>query len=220
MNKCSVYRLGVVEYSKAYQIQHELVKKKLNESLQDVLLLLEHPPTITLGKSGKIENIVVEKTVLEKHNIALHFVDRGGDVTYHGPGQLVGYPIIDIEEENLTFHDYIHNLEQTIIDTLSVFGLKAYRKENYRGVWTDSGKIASIGIRIVKKITMHGFALNVNPNLNHFNFIIPCGLSNEHMTSIFEITQNRIPLDSIMDVYEENFSKIFKYELDYGTLLA
>jgi len=220
MDKCSVCRLGVVEYQKAYQIQSDLVENKLKEPSRDVLLLLEHPPTITLGKSGKIENIVVEKTVLEKHNIALYFVDRGGDATYHGPGQLVGYPIIDIEEKNITFHDYIYNLEQTIIDTLSAIGIKSYRRENYRGVWTDMGKIASIGIRVVKKVTMHGFALNVSTNLEHFSFIIPCGLSNERMTSVFEITQNHIPIDAIMRIYEENFSRIFKYELDYDALLA
>lgn len=220
MDKCSIYRLGILEYSKAYKLQRLFVEKRLNNQSSDALLLLEHPPTITLGKSGKLENIIVDKQTLEKNSIALHFVDRGGDVTYHGPGQLVGYPIIDLERKNMTFHEYIYNLEQTIIETLSMLGLNSYRKNNYRGVWTNDGKIASIGIRVIQTVTMHGFALNVNPKIEHFNFIIPCGLNNEHMTSIYEITRNNISLNTVMTLYETNFSKIFKYEVAYDTLMA
>ncbi|MEM3610160.1 MAG: lipoyl(octanoyl) transferase LipB [Candidatus Anstonellales archaeon] len=220
MDKCSIYRLGVLEYNKAYKLQRFFVEKCLNNQSNDVLLLLEHPPTITLGKSGKLENIIADKQTLEKNKIALHFVDRGGDVTYHGPGQLVGYPIIDLERKGITFHEYIYSLEQTIIETLSALGVDSHRKDNYRGVWTNNGKIASIGIRVIKKVTMHGFALNVNPKLEQFNFIIPCGLHNERMTSIYEITQNNVSLNTVMTVYEASFSKIFKCEVVYDTLMA
>ena len=215
MKTCSVYRLGLVEYSRAYELQRAFVDKRLNDKATDILLLLEHAPTITIGKSGKAENIIVPKEVLTENNIALHFTDRGGDVTYHGPGQLVGYPIIDLNELHMTFHDYIYNLEQTIIDTLKAFDINSFRKYNYRGVWTENGKIASIGVRVIKTVTMHGFALNINPNLQHFEFIIPCGIKNERMTSVFDIKKN-ISMVTVMGVYENSFSKIFGYKINHA----
>ena len=214
MRACSVYRLGLVEYSRAYELQRAFVDKRLNNKATDILLLLEHAPTITIGKSGKAENIIVPREVLTENNITLHFTDRGGDITYHGPGQLVGYPIIDLNELHMTFHDYIYNLEQTIMDTLKAFDIKSFRKDNYRGVWTENGKIASIGVRVIKTVTMHGFALNINPNLQHFKFIIPCGIKNERMTSVFDIKKN-ISMATVMGVYENSFSKIFEYEINH-----
>ncbi len=219
MKICNVYRLGLVEYYKAYELQRALVDKRLNKKVSDTLLLLEHTPTITIGKSGKTENIIVPKEILAENNISLHFTDRGGDATYHGPGQLVGYLILDLSELDMTFHEYIYNLEQTIIDTLKVFDIESFRKDNYRGVWTKNGKIASIGIRIIKTVTMHGFALNVNPNLQHFKFIIPCGIKNERMTSFIDLDKDA-PMIEVMDAYENSFSKIFKYEINHVTNLA
>ncbi len=219
MKICNAYRLGLVEYYKAYELQRALVDKRLNKKADDTLLLLEHTPTITIGKSGKTENIIVPKEILAENNIALHFTDRGGDATYHGPGQLVGYLILDLSEIHITFHDYIYNLEQTIIDTLKVFDIESYRKDNYRGVWTENGKIASIGIRVIKTVTMHGFALNVNPNLQHFKFIIPCGIKNERMTSFIDFNKCASMIE-VMNAYENSFSKIFEFEINHVTKLA
>jgi len=224
MKSCEIYRLGICPYDKAYSIQKETLEERVNNKRGDVLFLLEHPSTITIGKSGHIENVVVSKEKLRENNIKLYFIDRGGDVTYHGPGQLIGYPIIDLEAANLNFHEFIFNIEEVLIETLQELNITSYRKENYRGVWTDKGKIASIGLRIIKTVSMHGFALNVNPYLNCINYIIPCGLTNVRMTSVSEMLKQDIPINLVMDTCEKNFAKIFGYNIvkkeAYDTLPA
>ncbi len=206
---CTVYQLGLIGYSEAYHLQRELLHKRLDDGITDVLLLLEHPPTLTIGKSGGLENVLVSPAELAKNGISLFFVDRGGDVTYHGPGQLVGYPIIDLKDKGRDLHQYVRNLEEVIIRTLNDFSIKAGRDESHTGVWVGGEEIAAIGLRIIKWISMHGFALNVNTNLDQFRFINPCGLSDGKATSISRILCQEIPMEVVTERLVAHFSEVF-----------
>ena len=157
---CTIYQLGLIEYSLAYRLQRELLCQRANDEITDTLILLEHPPAITIGKSGKLENVLVSQQQLAKEGISLFFIDRGGDVTYHGPGQLVAYPIIDLKKRGRDVHKYVRDLEELIIRTLSDFGINACRDRNHAGVWVEDKEIAAIGLRIRRWVSMHGFALN------------------------------------------------------------
>jgi len=204
-------------YSQAYHLQKELLRQRANNEITDVLLLLEHPPTITIGQSGKLENVLASRAQLTKEGISLFFMDRGGDVTYHGTGQLVAYPIIDLRGRGKDVHQYVRDLEEIVIRTLSDFGINACRDKNHAGVWVKDKEIAAIGLRIKRLITMHGLALNVNTNLEHFALINPCGFSDRKATSMEELLGQDIPMAAVTDRILAHFSQVFDAHLEWGS---
>lgn len=206
---CSVCQLGLTEYSEAYALQVELLNWRINGEIEDTLLLLEHTPTVTLGKSGKIENILVSREQLAKEGISVFCVGRGGDVTYHGPGQLVGYLIFDLRSRGRDVHRYVHDLEEVIIRTVGDFGIKACRDENHAGVWVGNRELAAVGLSVRKWVTMHGFALNVNTDLRPFSFINPCGFTNRKATSMSNLLSQDVPMETVIERLLGRFSELF-----------
>ena len=213
---CTVYQLGLIGYSEAYYLQRELLHQRVNNEITDTLLLLEHPPTITIGKSGKLENVLTSQAQLAKEGVSLFFVDRGGDVTYHGPGQLVAYPIIDLRKQGRDAHKYVRDLEEVIIRTLNDFGINGCRDKKHAGVWVRNKEIAAIGLRIIRWVTMHGFALNVNANLEQFSLINPCGFSDRKATSISSLLSQDISLEAVTERLLAHFSQIFDSRMEQG----
>jgi lipoyl(octanoyl) transferase len=177
MRNCCVRELGRVEYGKALELQQQLVAERKQGLIPDQLLLLEHPHVITLGRNGHQENVLAGDNVLRRAGISFCHTDRGGDVTYHGPGQLVGYPILDLREWKRDVGAYVRGVEQAIIDTLADYGIEAGRIAGLTGVWVGERKIAAIGVHISRWVTSHGFALNVSTDLSYFHYIVPCGLT-------------------------------------------
>ncbi len=177
MRKCCLRELGRTDYGQALELQRQLIAERQQGLIPDQLLLLEHPHVITLGRNGKAANLLASAEVLSRAGIAFYPTDRGGDVTYHGPGQLVGYPIVDLREWQRDVGAYVRAVEQTIIDTLADYGISAGRIPKLTGVWVDDRKIAAIGVHIGRWVTSHGFALNVSTDLSYFQYIVPCGLT-------------------------------------------
>lgn len=195
---CDLVDLGFMEYGRALGLQEALVDRRralgIQETLvdrrqdrripRDVILLVEHPPVITFGRAGGKENLLLSPGQLRERGIALFETNRGGNVTYHGPGQVVGYPILDLIQHRQDLHWYVRGLEEALIDLLRSYGIDGVRIDGKTGVWVKGNKIAAIGVGVRKWVTMHGFALNLDPDLNHFRLINPCGLSNEQLTSM------------------------------------
>ena len=177
MRKCCLRELGRIDYGRALALQEQLVAERKQGLAADQLLLLEHPHVITLGRNGHMEHLLADRQILERAGIAFYPTDRGGDITYHGPGQLVGYPILDLREWKRDVGAYVRAVEQVIIDTLANYGISAERIPKLTGVWVDGRKVAAIGVHISRWVTSHGFALNVSTDLNYFHYIVPCGLS-------------------------------------------
>jgi len=177
MRKCAVLDLGRLDYADALAAQQRLVAERKEGLTCDHLLLVEHPHVITLGRNGRMENLLASDDVLSRAGISFFPTDRGGDVTYHGPGQLVGYPILDLREWRRDVGAYVRALEQSIIDTLADYGITAGRIPGLTGVWVGERKIAAIGVHISRWVTSHGFALNVTTDLSYFQYIVPCGLT-------------------------------------------
>jgi lipoate-protein ligase B len=211
---CSVYQLGSVAYREAFRWQTDLLARRISGDTGDTLLLLEHPPTITVGKSGSAENILVSPAELASRGIALFFVDRGGDVTYHGPGQLVGYPIIDLKDKGRDLHRYIHDLEEALIRTLEDFGIRGGRDRSHRGVWVKRREIAAIGLRVSKWVTTHGFALNVDADLTPFSLINPCGFSDRGATSMAEVLGRGVSVAAVTERLLARFAEVFQLRLE------
>lgn len=219
MMLCTVYMLGSVGYIQAYNLQRKLLQQRLEGEIADVLLLLKHPPVFTIGKSGKLENVLISQEELAEEGISLFFTDRGGDVTYHGPGQLVGYPIIDLRQRGKDIHRYVDDLEEVLIRTLASFSITATRDESHAGVWVEGEEIAAMGIAVKKWVTMHGFALNVNPNLEHFSLINPCGFSDRKATSISKLLSKSIPMEEVIERLIAHFSDVFSAGIEWGSEL-
>jgi len=215
--RCSVYQLGQIAYDDAYHLQQKLLYERLNNRIEDTLLLLEHPPTITVGKSGKLENVLASPAQLAEEGVSLVFTDRGGDVTYHGPGQIVGYPIFDLRERGRDAHQYLHNLEEVLIRTLNDFAISSSRDSGHAGVWVKDEEIAAIGLSIRKWVAMHGFALNVNTDLARFSLINPCGFTNRKATSMAHLLGQEIPMEAVRERLLAHFSKIFDVQLELRT---
>ncbi|MEW6143792.1 MAG: lipoyl(octanoyl) transferase LipB [Thermodesulfobacteriota bacterium] len=211
MNTFKVYKLGTVPYGKALDLQLKLLEMRKNEEIGDTLLLLEHPPTFTIGRRGNMGNLLAAKSHLEKAGIHFEVISRGGDITYHGPGQLVGYPIMDLNGMGRDIHKYLRNLEETIIVSLGNFGIRGRRIEGVTGVWTKWHKIASIGVGVRRWVTYHGFALNVNTDLSYFDMIVPCGIENVQMTSIQRWLGKKeyIDMPDVEDSIIKAFSQVF-----------
>lgn len=177
MRSCHLRELGRIDYQSALTLQQQLVAARKLGEIPDQLLLLEHPHVITLGRNARQENLLASEAVLRAHGVALFETDRGGDITYHGPGQLVGYPILDLRDWKRDVVGYVRALEQVLILTLADFGISAGRIPKLTGVWVGDHKIAALGVHISRWVTSHGFALNVTTDLNCFRWIVPCGLT-------------------------------------------
>lgn len=211
----TVRRLGRVEYADGLEIQKTLVEERRAGRIPDTLLLLEHPPVITLGvkSRGKSTNIVASPEHLSAAGVLVFETGRGGDVTYHGPGQLVGYPILDLQPDRCDVHRYVRDLEEVLILAVAEFGITSVRVPGLTGVWVGApgreDKLAAIGVRISRWITSHGFALNVAPDLGHFGLIIPCGIADRGTTSIERLVGRRVSMDAVQDAVVRGFAKVF-----------
>ena len=200
--------LGKLLYKKTWNYQKELLKKRSKNEINDTLILVEHEPVFTLGKNAD------ENHILQNYpdNIKTYQIERGGDVTYHGPGQLVGYPILDLRNYKKSISWYMRSLEQVIIDTLFDYNITANRKNGLTGVWYNNEKIAALGVRVSRWITMHGFSLNVNPNLNHYKNIIPCGIFEHGVTSMSNILNENIDYEHVKKTIIKKFVNQFKID--------
>lgn len=205
-----IMQLGLIDYAGAYSIQKELVDKRLRQEVPDTLILLEHEPVFTIGRGGSVENILVSEERRLKKNISLYEIDRGGDVTYHGPGQLVGYPILDLNGYGRDIHKFIRYIEEVIIRTLVEYSLPACRISGLTGVWVGQKKIASIGIGVRKWVSFHGFSLNVAPEMKYFSFINPCGLKSSEMTSMQELLGDEVFIEDVQEKVVEKFADVFE----------
>jgi len=205
--------LGSVPFQEALTVQEELVQARRDGEIPDQLLLLEHPHVITLGSSSQEENLLLSPEEREAKGIELFEVGRGGDVTYHGPGQLVGYPILDLKPDRKDLHRYLRDLEEVLMGLLSHFGIASGREEGHTGVWVPQGKLAAIGVRVSSGwITSHGFALNVDPEMEYFSSIIPCGIQDRPVTSMASLLGRPLSLDEVTPELVRNFERVFQRE--------
>lgn len=217
--------LGFLDYQTVWDLQHDLFQQTIDTKIynrrnqttkptQNYLLLVEHTPVITLGKSGLTDHLLTSKAELESQGISFFKIDRGGDITYHGPGQIVGYPILDLDHFFTDIHKYLRFLEQVIIDTLADFSIVATRSKGETGVWVDidtpfARKICAMGIRASRWVTMHGFSLNVNTDLSHFDHIVPCGIHGKQVTSMAEELKKEVSLKEVKNRITHHFEKQF-----------
>jgi len=201
IHNIDILDLGLKSYQESWNFQKEMLKKRSNNEINDTLIFVEHEPVFTLGKNAN-ENHILQNY---PENIKTFHVERGGDVTYHGPGQLVGYPIIDLRNYKKSISWYMRSLEQVIIETLLDFDIQSERKNGLTGVWHKNEKIAALGVRVSKWITMHGFSLNIDPDLNNYNSIIPCGIFEYGVTSMSKILNKNINLESVKNSLKIKF---------------
>jgi lipoate-protein ligase B len=180
---------------------------------RDVLLLLEHPPTITLGRSAKTNHLLVREEELKARGVGLWSVDRGGDITFHGPGQLVGYPILSLGAGERDVHGYMRNLEESLIRLLAVYGIEGARDARFTGVWTKQGKIGAMGVHISRWVTRHGFALNINTDLSFYNLIVPCGIVGRSVTSMQMLLSRTLDLSEVAESYIREFGRVFNRDM-------
>ncbi len=206
--------LGLVSYEKAYDLQKRLHKFRREGRIDDVLILLEHEPVVTMGRRGKRDNILVSDELLQSKRIRIFEIDRGGDVTLHCPGQLVGYPILNLKIHGKNIHKYLRNLEEVIIRSLKVYGIDGQRIENHTGVWVGEKKIASIGIGIKGWVTFHGFSLNINSDLSYFSLIRPCGFESRMVTSMSKILGRPVEPKDFRHRLIEQFAEVFSLEME------
>jgi lipoyl(octanoyl) transferase len=222
---------GIIDYLPAWQKQEDLLKQKTDLKFsnrnsehsdtlpQNDLIFCEHPHVYTLGKSGSENNLLINEAFLQKIGATYVSVNRGGDITYHGPGQVVGYPILDLEQFFTDIHRYLRYLEEAIINTIAEYGLKGQRYEGYTGVWLDvdnaakARKICAMGVRCSRWVTMHGFALNVNTNLDYFGYIVPCGINDKQVTSIQKELGREVDVNEVKEKLKYHISNVFQMEL-------
>jgi lipoyl(octanoyl) transferase len=220
---CSVLDLGLVEYGEAFRFQRAVATARESDTVSDVLILLEHPPVITLGRRANSANVIVAEEMLRSEGVALYKSTRGGDVTYHGPRQIVGYPILNLRKLGMGAAAYVHGLEAVLIDLLREYGLEGTRDSHYIGVWVGSEKVAAVGVAISAGITMHGFALNVEPNLSHFRLINPCGITDKGVTSMAQLLGRPVSVEEVRPRLVTSFARTFGTEMslcDPGELSA
>ena len=211
MNRtCELRNLHLVTYENGMHLQQKLVALRQNDEIPDQLLLLEHPPVITLGRGGDAANLLASPDILQKHRVRFYETTRGGDITYHGPGQIVAYPILHLGEGKRDVRKYVTRLEEVLIRTVAAYGITAKRVEGQRGIWVGNEKIAAIGVRISRWVTSHGFALNVNTNLEHFRLITPCGIQGSGVTSISREVGRTVSIDEVREVLVRNFAEVFE----------
>jgi lipoyl(octanoyl) transferase len=211
MPKCELRESGRLDYSRALELQRRLVAQRKAGAIPDQLMLVEHPHTITLGRNGHAENLLAGEDLLRRAGIAYYPTDRGGDITYHGPGQMVGYPILDLRDWKRDVGAYVRAIEQVLIDALADFGIHAGRIPKLTGVWVEGGKIAAIGVHISRWVTSHGFALNVSTDLRYFQYIVPCGLSRP-VTSMAQLGC-RASWEEVAERLTAHFGRVFEREV-------
>lgn len=211
MRDLQIHRLGTVSYSDALDLQKRLVEQRKADDIPDQLLLLEHPPVITLGVKARDDrsHVVATPETLEAEGIEVFEAGRGGDVTYHGPGQLVGYPILDLKPDRCDVHRYVRDLEEVLIRTAAAFGISAGRSPGQSGAWVGDDKLAAIGVRIARWVTSHGFALNVTTNLSHFDLIVPCGITGKGVTSLDRLAGRAVSMAEAEDAVIHAFCAVF-----------
>jgi len=216
MRKFKTLRPGLIDYQKALFMQKKYLIMMYEDQIEDLLMLLEHPHTFTIGRGGNIGNLHVSTNELKRKGIHFEVISRGGDITYHGPGQLVVYPIIDLNHLKKDVHYYLRLLEEVLIRTLKKFDIDSERKSGLTGVWVDEKKIASIGVGVSRWVTYHGFALNVNTDLSYFDFINPCGMDTVNTTSMKEYLclDRDVPINIVEDILINIFGEVFDRTLD------
>jgi lipoate-protein ligase B len=208
-----VIEVDLIDYRSAWNFQREVVAAKVKSELPDILMLLEHNPVITLGRRGNRHHIVASSEILAAEGIPIYHVERGGEVTYHGPGQIVGYPILNLRNWRRDVSWYITSLEEVLIRTLADFGIEGGRNRLNRGVWVGDSKIASIGVAITRWVTYHGFSLNVSPDMDHFHLITPCGLEGIEITSMGRLLPEEVDHRRVRDGIAHHFQGVFDMEL-------
>jgi lipoyl(octanoyl) transferase len=206
-----VRRLGLVPYEESLALQTALVDDRRGDRIPDQLLLLQHPPVITLGVKtrGSRAHVIASAEHLSERGIGVHEAGRGGDVTYHGPGQVVGYPIINLKPDRCDVHRYVRDIEEVLIRTAASFGVRAERAAGLTGVWVGRDKLAAIGVRISRWITSHGFAFNVSPDLSHFGLIVPCGIQDRGVTSLSRLIGQNVAIAEVEDALVQQFLSVF-----------
>jgi lipoyl(octanoyl) transferase len=213
---CDLLRLGRVDYDEAWDLQKDLVARRIAGELPDTLILLEHPRVYTLGRSGHAENVLLDEATLAATGAIVRWVDRGGDVTYHGPGQLVGYPIVHLDRFGKDIHQHVWRIEETLIRTLADFGIAGSRDPAYPGVWVGGDKIAAIGVRVSKWVTNHGFALNVSTDLSYFDNIVPCGIAGRGVTSLSQLLRRTVEREEAEGYLLHQFAEVFAAAFDFS----
>ena len=211
MRSCQLRELGRIDYGKAFDLQQQLVAERKQGLIGDQLLLLEHPHVLTLGRNGRREHLLASEEILSRAGVSFYPTDRGGDITYHGPGQLVGYPILDLREWKRDVVGYVRAIEQVIIDALAEYGIAAGRIPKLTGVWVQERKIAAIGVHISRWVTSHGFALNVKTDLSYFQYIVPCGLT-KPVTSMAQLGC-AADLSEVSRSLAQHFGRVFDCEM-------
>jgi lipoyl(octanoyl) transferase len=219
-----ILKLGLADYRSTWDLQKKLFDRRLRNEIEDTLILCQHPHTYTVGRNGVdtvAKHLLMNQEELAENGISVFEIDRGGDITYHGPGQLVGYPILNLNNYYRDMHRYLRDIEEVIIRTLAEFGMTGKRVEKITGVWSDTPrgpeKICAIGVKVTRWITMHGFALNVSPNLDYFNGIVPCGITDKGVTSMEKILGNNIKMAEIENVIVKNFGEVFNVKTELSS---
>jgi len=209
MREIKVIHLGRTNYQSAWDLQRKLFDLRIGSKIPDVLLLTEHNHVYTFGKSSDDNHLLATEHELNARGAEVYHIDRGGDITYHGPGQLVGYPILDLNNYGPDIHRYLRSIEEAIIRTLAGYGVSAHRDNSFTGVWVDNDKIAAIGIKVSRWVTMHGFACNINTDLSYFDRIIPCGIFHRGVTSMERLLHARVAVDEVSKILTKHFSEVF-----------
>jgi lipoyl(octanoyl) transferase len=204
--------LESIDYKEAWDLQRSIHQLRVENKTDDIFFMLEHQHTYTLGKTADKQNLVGDKKYLTDNNIAVYDIDRGGDITYHGPGQIVGYPIINLTNWKQDTHKYLRAIEEVILKVCAEYGLNGSRVDKYTGVWIEDRKICAIGIKVSRWITMHGFAFNVNTDLKLFNGIVPCGISDKAVTSLSKELKKEMKISEVKEKIIHHFSNIFCYK--------
>ncbi len=213
MRTCHVEQLGLVDYADGLRLQREHVAARKAGVIPDTLLLLEHPHVYTLGRNAKNENILLSAEQLTLRGVQVFEIDRGGDVTYHGPGQLVGYPIFDLVQHRRDIAWYMRSLEEVLIAVARDYGIEAGRLAGAPGVWVGNDKLAAMGVHISRWVTSHGFAFNVNTDLRYFDWIVPCGLRDKGVTSLQKLLGRQVDMDEVAERAVRHFGEVFDLEM-------
>lgn len=206
----AIFFKNPVPYETGTEVQQKLVNARMSDEIPDTIVVLEHTPVFTMGIRAKAEHVLCPRETLERQKIALAKTTRGGDVTYHGPGQLVMYPVLKLKGPEADVHKYVEQLEEVAIRTAKHFGVTAFRRPGMTGAWTDAGKIAAIGVRVKRWTTFHGMSFNVNPDLSHYDMIIPCGLKKEKVTSLSAILGQQVHTAEAEKILVQAFSSVFR----------
>jgi lipoyl(octanoyl) transferase len=217
MKDCEFRYLGLTPYAEALALQQELVEMRKRDQISDRLLLLEHPHVITLGRAANRANVLLDDSSRVQSGVELFETGRGGDVTYHGPGQLVGYPIVNLSPDRMDVRRYVRDLEEVIIRIASDFGVEAGCIEGLTGVWVGKEKLAAIGVRISRWVTMHGFALNVTTDLSYFRLIVPCGIANCGVTSLQQLLNRKVEMGEVVLSAIRHFGEVFNRQMSMAS---